>query len=54
MTDKAINEVYDNVGAVLKFYKEKFNWKSIDNKNCDVMSSVHFGESYENACKLNL
>lgn len=48
--DMAVNEAYDNVGAVLDFYKEKFHWKSIDNKNCDVISSVHFGESYENAC----
>ncbi|OAQ74047.1 peptidase M4, thermolysin [Pochonia chlamydosporia 170] len=47
--DKAVNEAYDNVGAVLKFYKEKYKWNSIDNKNCDVISSVHFGESYENA-----
>ncbi|EFY91319.1 hypothetical protein J3458_000436 [Metarhizium acridum] len=47
--DKAVNEAYDNVGAVLDFYRKKFQWKSIDNKNCDVISSVHFGESYENA-----
>lgn len=51
--DKAVNEAFDNVGAVLKFYKEKFQWKSIDNKNADVISSVHFGEAYENACKCN-
>lgn len=49
--DKAVNEAYDNVGTVLEFYKEKFKWNSIDNKNVDVISSVHFGEQYENACK---
>ncbi|KAL7924160.1 metalloprotease [Trichoderma austrokoningii] len=47
--DKTVNEAYDNVGTVLEFYKEKFNWKSIDNKNADIVSSVHFGEQYENA-----
>ncbi|GAB0135800.1 hypothetical protein EsDP_00004125 [Epichloe bromicola] len=47
--DKAVNEAYDHVGAVLEFYKEKFHWNSIDNKGSDVTSSVHFGENYENA-----
>lgn len=49
--DKTVNEAYDNVGTVLKFYKEEFAWNSIDNKNADIVSSVHFGEQYENACK---
>ncbi|UKZ81010.1 hypothetical protein TrVFT333_008777 [Trichoderma virens FT-333] len=47
--DKAVNEAYDNVGTVLDFYKDMFKWNSIDNMNMDVMSSVHFGEQYENA-----
>ncbi|GAO19435.1 hypothetical protein UVI_02023330 [Ustilaginoidea virens] len=47
--DKAVNEAYDHVGAVLDFYRDKFKWSSIDNENCDVISSVHFGEEYENA-----
>ncbi|KAG6154459.1 hypothetical protein E4U26_001536 [Claviceps purpurea] len=47
--DKVVNEAYDQVGAVLEFYKEKFHWNSIDNKGSKVASSVHFGESYENA-----
>ncbi|KAI9151881.1 Protease PrtS [Paramyrothecium foliicola] len=47
--DKSVNEAYDNVGAVLKFYKEHFGWKSIDNTNAKVISTVHFGEKYENA-----
>jgi Zn-dependent metalloprotease len=52
--DKIVNEAYDNVGTVLQFYKDKFKWNSIDNKNMDVISSVHFGEQYENACKCRL
>ncbi|PNP51540.1 hypothetical protein THARTR1_07796 [Trichoderma harzianum] len=47
--DKTVNEAYDNVGTVLEFYKDKFKWNSIDNKNMDVISSVHFGRQYENA-----
>ncbi|TQV97397.1 peptidase M4, thermolysin [Cordyceps javanica] len=47
--DKAVNEAFDNVGSVLKFYQEKFKWASIDNRRADVISSVHFGEAYENA-----
>ncbi|KGQ04434.1 Protease prtS [Beauveria bassiana D1-5] len=51
--DKAVNEAFDNVGSTLKFYKEHFDWITTDNKNADVISSVHFGEEYENACKLS-
>ncbi|KAF4978319.1 hypothetical protein FZEAL_5292 [Fusarium zealandicum] len=47
--DKAVNEAYDNVGIVLGFYKKYFKWNSIDNKNVDVISTVHFGKRYENA-----
>lgn len=49
--DKTANEAYDNVGTVLEFFKDIFDWKSIDDKNADIISSVHFGEEYENACK---
>ncbi|KAF6824555.1 hypothetical protein CMUS01_10187 [Colletotrichum musicola] len=47
--DKAVNDAYDNIGRVLQMYKDKFDWVSIDNKNKDVVSSVHFGKQYENA-----
>jgi len=47
--DDAVNDAYDNVGRVLDFYLEQFDWKSIDNKNMHVISSVHFGKKYENA-----
>ncbi|KAK8131770.1 matellopeptidase-like protein [Apiospora sp. TS-2023a] len=49
VSDKAVNEAYDNVGNVLDFYAKIFNWKSIDNNNMHVVSSVHFGQQYENA-----
>ncbi|KAK3900482.1 hypothetical protein C8A05DRAFT_45687 [Staphylotrichum tortipilum] len=47
--DETANDAYDNVGRVLDFYLEHFDWKSIDNKNMHVISSVHFGKKYENA-----
>ncbi|PHH82428.1 hypothetical protein CDD82_6005 [Ophiocordyceps australis] len=47
--DQAVNDAYDNVGNVLEFYKEVFKWNSIDNKNADVISSVHYGRHYQNA-----
>ncbi|KAK8068681.1 matellopeptidase-like protein [Apiospora phragmitis] len=49
VSDKAVNEAYDNVGNVLDFYAKIFNWQSIDNNNMHVISSVHFGQQYENA-----
>lgn len=48
-SDESVNEAYDNAGKVLSFYADIFNWKSIDNKNAHVISSVHFGKDYENA-----
>ncbi|KAK0629397.1 hypothetical protein B0T17DRAFT_589193 [Bombardia bombarda] len=47
--DTAANEAFDNVGKVLDFYLQKFQWRSIDNNNMHVISSVHFGKDYENA-----
>lgn len=47
----AINEAYDNAGYVLKFYRDIFNWDSIDGKNMDVISTVHYDNGYQNACK---
>lgn len=49
--DTAANEAFDNVGKVLDFYLSIFNWRSIDNNNMHVLSSVHFAKNYENACK---
>ncbi len=47
--DGPANEAFDNVGHVLDFYQSVFNWKSIDNENMHVVSSVHFANDYENA-----
>jgi hypothetical protein len=50
--DESANQVYDNVGDVIQMYSKVFNWDSIDNKNAPLVSSVHFGNRYENACEL--
>ncbi|CAI4217451.1 unnamed protein product, partial [Parascedosporium putredinis] len=47
--DKAVNDAYDNVGRVLSVYKQLFRWNSVDNHNMHIISTVHFGENYENA-----
>ena len=49
--DKAVNDAYNNVGYVLQMFKDFYNWNSLDNKNMHVLSTVHFGVKYENACK---
>ena len=49
--DKAVNQAYENVGKVLKFYKEILGLDSFDNENTAIVSSVHFGEDFVNACK---
>ena len=54
VTDKAVNEAYDNAGIVLKFYKDLFEWNSIDDKNMDIIQTVHYGEEYQNACKVDV
>jgi Zn-dependent metalloprotease len=47
--DTAVNEAYDNCLKVLDFYKEVFNYDSIDGYNMHVVSSGHFGQGFANA-----
>lgn len=50
--DRQVNEVFDNVGRVLAMYKDKFDWTGVDNNSkTTIVSSIHFGKEYENACK---
>lgn len=51
VSDKAANEALDNALKVVGFYEKFFNWHSIDNQYMDIISSVHYGKKYENACK---
>ena len=50
VSDSAVNEAYDNAGIVLDFYSTLFGWNSLNNKNMHIISSVHFGTNYGNAC----
>ena len=48
-SDQTVNQAYDSCLKVLQFYKDTFNYDSIDNKNMHVINSVHFGSGFGNA-----
>jgi Zn-dependent metalloprotease len=47
--DKAVNEAYDNAGTTWEFYNKIFSRESVDNHGKALVSSVHYGVSYDNA-----
>jgi Zn-dependent metalloprotease len=47
--DPAVNEAYDYSGTTYDFYKKLFNRNSLDDKGMTLISSVHLGQSYNNA-----
>jgi Zn-dependent metalloprotease len=47
--DSTINQAFDNIGIVIQFYRDLFEWKSLDNQNGDVTGSVHVGNHMQNA-----
>jgi Zn-dependent metalloprotease len=47
--DATIKNVYNETTAVAQFYKQAFNRDSIDNANMALLSSIHYGVSYNNA-----
>jgi hypothetical protein len=47
--DNSANEAYDNCGKVLDFYKSVLKYKSLDDKNMPVISSVHYANGMGNA-----
>ena len=48
-TDTDVKEAYDYSGEVYKFYKEVFNRSSFDDNNAELISTVHWSESFKNA-----
>ena len=48
-TDAAVNEAYDGSGATYDFYKKLFGRNSLDDAGMTLISSVHVGQSYNNA-----
>ncbi|MCC6615600.1 MAG: M4 family metallopeptidase [Anaerolineae bacterium] len=47
--DIAVNEAYDGSGATYDLYHEVFGRNSIDNQGMRLDSTVHYGESFDNA-----
>jgi Zn-dependent metalloprotease len=47
--DKAVNEAFDNAGATWDFYNKIFGRESVDNHGKTLVSSVHYGQNYDNA-----
>jgi len=47
--DAAVNEAYDGAGSTYDFYEQVFGRDSIDGRGLEIVSSVHFSRSYDNA-----
>jgi len=47
--DVAVNEAYDGAGATYDLYKEQFNRNSIDDQGLRLDSTVHYGQTFDNA-----
>ena len=47
--DKAVNEAFDNAGTTWDFYNKIFGRESVDNHGKTLVSSVHYGDNYDNA-----
>ncbi len=47
--DATVNEAYDGSGATYDFYWKIFDRNSIDGRGMRLDSSVHYGQSYDNA-----
>lgn len=47
--DAAVDEAFDGAASTAAFYREVFARNSIDGRGLDLVSSVHFGQRYDNA-----
>lgn len=47
--DPHANEAYENIQTVLDFYREVFDYHSVDDRDMPIISSVHFLREYQNA-----
>lgn len=47
--DVALDECYDGLGATFDLFSEIFGRNSIDDSGMDLIGTVHFDESYDNA-----
>ena len=47
--DAAVDEAFDGAAATAAFYRDVFARDSIDGRGLDLVSSVHFGQRFDNA-----
>ncbi len=47
--DAAVDEAYDGAGATFDLYQEFYGRNSIDDRGLTLVSTVHYGKSYDNA-----
>jgi Zn-dependent metalloprotease len=47
--DAAANSVYENAGKVRDFYKQAYNYFSVDNNGKDLIMNIHYQEQFNNA-----
>ena len=48
-SDATVKRTFKNTGDVAKFFKQEFGRNSLDGQGMDLISSVHFGNNYNNA-----
>jgi len=48
-SDVSVNEAYDGLGATFDLYNVVYGRNSIDNNGMDLLATVHYGNSYNNA-----
>ncbi len=49
VTDPAVNEAYDGLGATFTLYRDAFDRDSIDDAGLPLNAYVHYGTNYDNA-----
>jgi Zn-dependent metalloprotease len=49
VADPAANDVFDNCGKVRDFYKNTYNWFSVDNNGKSLVMNIHYQENFNNA-----
>lgn len=47
--DDAVNEAFDYAGTTWRFYNQIFSRESVDDHGRTLVSSVHYGQQYDNA-----
>jgi Zn-dependent metalloprotease len=49
VSDVAVDEAYDHLGATFTFFNEVFGRNSIDGQGLPLAGTVHYGQEYQNA-----